>query len=401
MEGHGEATPATTARAKPARTSWSVTQPLSSEQGAVVPQRLRDLARRRDQERLDVERVGDHVEARGQLPQPEQDGDDHDRREPAPHREPLDSASRARSRAAVNSGAVTVSSARPGSRRWSGELADRSSRPRPEHDHPVGEVERLLDVVGDQDHGPRLGRQRLGQPLLHLGAGDRVERGERLVQQQHGLAGEQRAEERDPLAHAAGQLRRPRALEAGEPEALEQGVGLAPRDAARGAPVPQRERGVVDRREPGQEQVALRHVGAAAQASRRRAPRRRPRSRPRVGSRRPLTSSSRVDLPQPDGPTMPSTSPGLTRRSSRRSPRARRRSGRGQRPRPRVRSCRWPVRRGRPRRARPPPRRSSQPIEAPLREPRKSFACSLRAHYRTGSKGQRRVVSARGAISAR
>src|SRR5439155_26689261 len=38
-----------------------------------------------------------------------------------------------------------------------------------------------------------------------------------------------------------------------------------------------------------------------------------------------------------------------------------------------------------------PPRHSYQPIEAPLWEPRKSFACSLRAHYRTGSKGQRQV----------
>ena len=121
--------------------------------------------------------------------------------------------------------------------------------------------------MADEDHGPRLGRQRLCQPLLHLGAGDGVERGERLVQQEHGLAGQKRAEKRDPLAHAAGQLRRPRPLEACEPEALEEGVGFAAGGAPRGAPVPQRKRGIVDRREPGQEQVALRHVGAALQAS--------------------------------------------------------------------------------------------------------------------------------------
>ena len=30
----------------------------------------------------------------------------------------------------------------------------------------------------------------------------------------------------------------------------------------------------------------------------------------------------------------------------------------------------------------PPAGRPSEPDEAPLREPRKSFACSLRAHYR-------------------
>src|SRR6478752_10179739 len=79
------------------------------EQGAIRPERLRDLARRRDQEWLDVERIGDHVEARGDLPQPEEDDDDHDRREPALHRGRLDSASRARSRAAVNSADVTIS----------------------------------------------------------------------------------------------------------------------------------------------------------------------------------------------------------------------------------------------------------------------------------------------------
>ena len=51
------------------------------------------------------------------------------------------------------------------------------------------------------------------EPGLHLRARDRVERRERLVQRQHRLAGQQRAQERDPLAHAARQLVRPRLLE--------------------------------------------------------------------------------------------------------------------------------------------------------------------------------------------
>ena len=58
------------------------------------------------------------------------------------------------------------------------------ARPRRHHRHPFGEIDRLLHVVGDEDHG--LGRalpdaQQLG---LHQRAGLRVERAERLVHQQ-------------------------------------------------------------------------------------------------------------------------------------------------------------------------------------------------------------------------
>ena len=46
------------------------------------------------------------------------------------------------------------------------------------------------------------------EPALHLGAGDRVERGERLVERQHRLARQQRAQERHALAHPARELGR-------------------------------------------------------------------------------------------------------------------------------------------------------------------------------------------------
>ena len=88
------------------------------------------------------------------------------------------------------------------------QLGDRPRGAGGEHDHPVAEVERLLDVVGDQQAGARLGAERGRQPLLHLGPRDRVERRERLVEQQHRLAREQRSQERDALAHPARELAR-------------------------------------------------------------------------------------------------------------------------------------------------------------------------------------------------
>ena len=106
-------------------------------------------------------------------------------------------------------------------------------------------------------------------------AGERVERAERLVEAQHRLARQQRAQERDALAHAARQLVGPGALEAVEAEAREQRVralarlrrGSRRRRAARSA-------ALSSAVEPRQQQVALghQHRGRGARPSRRRAP---------------------------------------------------------------------------------------------------------------------------------
>ena len=70
----------------------------------------------------------------------------------------------------------------------------------------VAEAQRLLQVVGDEHH--RLADLAV-QPddlVLHVAADERVERAERLVEEQHlGVAG-QRAGQPDALLHAAGQL---------------------------------------------------------------------------------------------------------------------------------------------------------------------------------------------------
>ena len=87
------------------------------------------------------------------------------------------------------------------------------------------------EVVGDEDH--RLA-DLVVQPddlVLHVAADQRVERGERLVEQQHvGVAGE-RPGQADALLHAAGELVGVGVLVAGEADQLDHLAG--PLDAAR------------------------------------------------------------------------------------------------------------------------------------------------------------------------
>ena len=113
---------------EPASTSRSVTQALSAEQRAVVPQGLRDVARRRDEERLDVQRVGDPVPLRGELPESDEQRDQRQRRKPAAHLATPAAAPRAPALArAVNCGAVTVSVR--GSARGAGDASSATARP--------------------------------------------------------------------------------------------------------------------------------------------------------------------------------------------------------------------------------------------------------------------------------
>ena len=78
-----------------------------------------------------------------------------------------------------------------------------------QHQDPVREQHRVLDVVGDHDHG--LGREALALPQLEQLAaqvlrGQHVQRAERLVHEQGGRLDDQRPGEADPLPHPARQL---------------------------------------------------------------------------------------------------------------------------------------------------------------------------------------------------
>ena len=122
--------------------------------------------------------------------------------------------------------------------RGSGDVEDRlhARRARGEDDDAVGEHRGLLDVVGDEQRRARLLRERAGEPVAHLGAGDRVERAERLVEAEHRLAAEQRAQERDALAHAARELVRAGVLEARRGRTSRTAAAPGARALARSAP---------------------------------------------------------------------------------------------------------------------------------------------------------------------
>lgn len=146
---------------------------------------------------------------------------------------------------------------------------------------------------------------------------EHVERRERLVEtQQLGLHRE-RAGEADLLAHAARELAGIGALEAGEADELDQALGvIAPfgrRDPAR----LERDLHVLDHREPGKEREGLEHDGRVRiDAGERRAAIEHP---PARGAMSPATMRSRVDLPQPEGPTRHTNSPGATAKLTSRS----------------------------------------------------------------------------------
>jgi hypothetical protein len=136
---------------------------------------------------------------------------------------------------------------------------------RAEHHHPVGEQHRLVDRVGDEDDG----RLRLHvHPLEFAGEflpGERVQRGEGLVHQHHPRLADERAAERHPLLHAAGEFVWQAFLEAAQAGEVQQLAGAFA--VLRPAPAEDldREQDVVQHRSPRQQGGTLeqhRDVGA-------------------------------------------------------------------------------------------------------------------------------------------
>ncbi len=88
-----------------------------------------------------------------------------------------------------------------------------------EHGHSVGELQRLVLVVGHEDRGLAGAVVDPAQPAAQVLADLGIERPEGLVEEEHAGLDRERAGERDALALAAGELRR---VAVGEPRELDQ-----------------------------------------------------------------------------------------------------------------------------------------------------------------------------------
>src|SRR5579871_1769371 len=103
-------------------------------------------------------------------------------------------------------GSLDVEGAR--ARQIDGDALLQTARPAAEHQHAVGEKDRLVDLMGDEQHGLASLLPDAHQLGLHDLAGLRIERGERLVHQENLRIDGERAGKVDALAHATGKLAR-------------------------------------------------------------------------------------------------------------------------------------------------------------------------------------------------
>ena len=248
-----------------------------------------------------------------------------------------------------------------------------------QHEHAVAQVERLLDVVRDEQR-PCAARRRARAASHSCSSARVIESSDAngSSSSRTGLSGEQRAGERHALAHPARQLVGPGARRTrSRPKRSNSVVARAARLARRDAPCSSSASAALSSAERHGSRRSRCGISAQRRAARAVADAL-DGDLTGVGSSRPQISSSSVDFPQPDGPTSPSVSPrataSVTPASAATGPRARRE---------RLRQRRRPPR--------PPCRLRRSTSAAPSREPsRTSVACSLRGHYPTGSKGQRR-----------
>ena len=139
------------------------------------------------------------------------------------------------------------------------QILDDRRRPPRHHQHAVGEHHRLTDAVRHKQRGLGVLLPQIEQQLVHLVAGDRVERAERLVHQQQLGVIDQRPADRDALAHPARQLVRLFVGEAMQPDAIEQRVRRVVVVVDRALQDADREQHVVERALPRQQGRILEH----------------------------------------------------------------------------------------------------------------------------------------------
>ena len=176
-------------------------------------------------------------------------------------------------------------------------------------DHPIGELERLVDVVGHEEHRRRRRRVNVEEQVLHSQPGQRVKRAERLVEQQDRRTPREGTGEGRPAGHPAGDLAWSVPGEPGQPDEREE-VGDTLGCVRIGHSARQAERNVRGERPPRQESRFLERDRAARVDAGDRLG-----ADPHLAGRglsSPAVIRSSVDLPQPLVPSIATTSPAST-----------------------------------------------------------------------------------------
>jgi len=132
------------------------------------------------------------------------------------------------------------------------------------HHHPVGEKNRFVDIVGDQQRGDLCALADRQQFVLHLLASQRIEGAERFVQQQDARAGHQPPGNRHALGHATGELVRVGTGKVGEPYQLNEILDALLAFVIAQGLVDQAQADVFLDRQPGKQPVLLKHDAALA-----------------------------------------------------------------------------------------------------------------------------------------
>ncbi len=170
------------------------------------------------------------------------------------------------------------------------------------HQDAIGESDRLVDIVRDEQDARLMIGDEFADELVHADAGQRIERGERLVEQQKLGLLDQRAGKGDALGLSAREIARPVVQSFAESDLGERCSGAFARVRCL-----QAERHVAPEVVPRQQPMFLKHD--------RRPPRRQRCGRPGSESR-PARARSSVVLPQPLSPSKATNSPRSMRRLS-------------------------------------------------------------------------------------
>jgi len=124
----------------------------------------------------------------------------------------------------------------------------------------VGKLERLLNVVGDKER--RLGKPSpcFQEPVVKLRSCEGIERPEGFIEQENLSVRQERADERDALAHPRGELGRVYALKAGKPKLLKEPSCALLRVLPIFSDDLRAKQCIGERRAPGQQQIFLLHI---------------------------------------------------------------------------------------------------------------------------------------------